>query len=339
MGTELTTREYAELLGFIKNRIRAAQYQALKAVNSELIDLCWDIGALIVERQRGDTWGKSVVEKLSQDLQREFPGIKGFSPSGLWRMKMFYQTYRDNPKLAPLVREIGWTHNIIIMEKCKDDAQREFYLRMTARCGWSKATLIEQIESQAYEKSLLSQTNFGGTLPPPLQDQAQLAVKPEYIFDFLDIGEEHTESEIKQALTLRLERFLSEMGGLFTFVGSRYPLKVSDREFFIDLLLYHRLLRCLVAVDLNVGEFQPEFVGRMQFYLAALNDRVRLPDENPSVGIILCKSKDKTIVEYALRDSTKPIGVAEYKVSARLPEELQGQLPGPEQISRLMEMP
>ncbi|MBM3133345.1 MAG: DUF1016 domain-containing protein, partial [Chloroflexi bacterium] len=276
MGTELSKNEYAELFQSVKNRIRAAQYQALKAVNSELIDLCWDIGALIIQRQKGDTWGKSVVEKLAQDLQNEFPGIKGFSPSGLWRMKMFYQTYSENPKLAPLVREIGWTHNIIIMEKCKDDAEREFYLRMTAQAGWSKNALIEEIESQTYKKTLLTQSNFAGVLPEPIQNQAKLAVKHEYIFNFLELSEEHTESELERALTARLERFLREMGGLFTFVGSQYRLEVSNREFFIDLLLYHRMLRCLVAIDVNVSEFQPEHVGRMQFYLAALDDRVKL---------------------------------------------------------------
>lgn len=337
MTTEIAPNEYAELVQSIKKRIRSAQHEALKSVNTELIDLCWDVGRTILERQRGDTWGKSVVEQLSYDIQREFPGIKGFSPSGLWRMKNFYETYSGKPTLAPLVREIGWTHNIIIMEKCKDDAEREFYLKKAAQLGWSKSALTQQIESQAYQSSLLSQTSFERVLPEPIQEHASLAVKHEYIFDFLELGDDRGEQQLRRALLSRLEQLLREMGSFFTFVGSEYPLHISNKHYCIDLLLYHRLLRCLVAVDLRVGEFEPEHVGKMQFYLAALDDMVRLPEENPSVGIILCKSKDRTIVEYALRDSTKPIGVAEYRVSQELPEELEGQLPGPEQIEELLQ--
>ena len=337
MTGEIEVSEYTELLQSIKKRIHIAQYGALKAVNTELIDLCWDIGRTIVERQEGDTWGKSVVQQLSKDLQTEFPGLKGFSPSGLWRMKMFYETYSENPKLAPLVREIGWTHNILIMEKCKEDAQREFYINMVHNCGWSKNVLTTQIEGQAYERSLLKQTNFEELLPEPVQDQAKLAVKNEYLFDFLELGEAYSERQLQQALLSRLEQFLMEMGGLFTFVGSNYRLEIDEKEFSIDLLLYHRMLKCLVALDLHVGEFEPEFVGKMQFYLAALDDMVKLPQENPSVGMILCRNKKKTIVEYALRDSSKPIGVAEYSVSPQLPYELEGQIPGPEQIEKLLE--
>ncbi|MDY6911700.1 MAG: PDDEXK nuclease domain-containing protein [Chloroflexota bacterium] len=335
MSSEIEISEYAELLQSIKHQIRTAQYEARRAVNTELIGLCWNVGKTIIERQKGDTWGKSVVQQLSKDLQVEFPGIQGFSSSGLWRMKSFYETYSRNPKLAPMVREIGWTHNIVIMEKCKDDAQREFYLSNASQNGWSKNVLIHQIENQTYEKTLLNQTNFDKALPAEIQQQAKMEVKYEYIFDFLELGEEHSERQLQKALLSKLEQFLREMGGLFTFVGSQYRLEVSEKEFFIDILLYHRSLRCLVALDLHVGEFQPEHVGKMQFYLAALDDRIRLPDENPSIGMILCKSKDRTIVEYTLRDSTNPIGVSEYKVVPNLPEELQGQLPDTEQLEQL----
>jgi predicted nuclease of restriction endonuclease-like (RecB) superfamily len=327
---------YSTLLGEIKERIRSAQYEALRAVNRELIALYWDIGHLIVTRQQGETWGKSVVQTLAQDLKKEFPRITGFSASNLWRMKLFYETYKDSEKLAPMVREIAWSHNLIIMEKCKDDLEREFYIRMTRKYGWTKNVLIHQVENQSYEKTLLNQTNFLETLPEGLQQQAKLAVRDEYVFDFLELGDEHSERQLEQALLSKVDSFLRQMGGMFAFVGSQYRLEVSDQEFFIDLLLYHRRLRCLVAIDLKVGKFQPEFIGKMQFYLAVLNEQVRLEDENPSIGIVLCKSKDKMIVEYALKDSDKPIGVATYRIVSTLPQELKGQLPAPEAIAELL---
>lgn len=321
----------------VKQRIRSAQYAALRAVNKELITLYWDIGELIITQQQGETWGKSVVGTLSQDLKTEFPGISGFSAANLWRMKLFYETYVNNEKLAPLVREIGWTHNLVIMEKCKEDLEREFYLRMTRKFGWTKNVLIHQIENQTYEKTLLNQTNFEQTLPENIRNQAKLAVKDEYTFDFLELGDEHSERQLEQAILAKVEPFLQEMGGMFAFVGSQYRLEIDDEEYFIDLLLYHRRLKCLVAVELKIGKFLPEYVGKMQFYLAALDDKVRLLDENPSVGIILCKSKNKTIVEYALRESNKPIGVASYQIVSTVPQELKEQLPAPEQVAKLLE--
>ena len=337
IGVSEIVQGYVELLGQIKQRIRSGQYEALRAVNRELITLYWDIGQLIVTRQQGEVWGKSVVKTLAQDLKREFPGVTGFSASNLWRMKLFYETYESSEKLAPLVREIGWSHNLVIMEKCKDDLEREFYLRMTWKYGWTKNVLIHQVENQSYEKTLLNQTNFSEALPENLQDQAKLAIRDEYVFDFLELGEQHSEQELERAILNRVDTFLRQMGGMFAFLGSQYRLEIGNQEFFIDLLLYHRRLRCLVAVDLKVGAFQPEHVGKMQFYLAVLNDTVRLEDENPSIGIILCKSKDKTIVEYALKDSDKPLGVATYKLVSTLPQELQGQLPTPEEIGKILE--
>jgi predicted nuclease of restriction endonuclease-like (RecB) superfamily len=327
---------YGELLVEIKQRIRSAQYEALRAVNKELITLYWDIGQMIVTRQQGDSWGKSVVATLSKDLQAEFPGISGFSSANLWRMKLFYETYVNQEKLAPLVREIGWTHNLVIMEKCKDDLEREFYLRMTHKFGWTKNVLIHQIENQTYEKTLLNQTNFEKTLPEEIRNQAKLAVKDEYTFDFLELADEHSERQLEQAILTRVEPFLQEMGGMFAFVGSQYRLEVGDKEYFIDLLLYHRQLKCLVAIELKIGEFLPEYVGKMQFYLAVLDEQVRLKDENYSLGIIICKSKNKTIVEYALKESNKPIGVATYRIVSTLPQELKGQLPTVEQVAKLL---
>ena len=329
--------DYAHLLSEVKERVRSAQYAALKAVNAELVGLYWDIGRMIVERQGVEGWGKSVVERLSADLRQEFPGVGGFSVQNLWYMRQFYSEYQGNERLQPLVGEIAWAHNLAIMSKCKDPLEREFYIRMTRKFGWSKNVLIHQIDNQSYEKSLLGQTNFDQALTPELRAQAKLAVKDEYTFDFLELGEEHSERELERALIARIEDFLRAMGGRFAFMGSQYRLEVDGREFFIDLLLFHRRLRCLVAIELKVGEFQPEFVGKMQFYLTALDRQVRQEDENPSIGIILCKEKSRTIVEYALHDARKPIGVATYEITKTLPKELRGQLPQPEEIAALLE--
>lgn len=329
--------DYNQLLAEVKERIRAAQFAALKAVNTELVGLYWDLGRMIVERQNQAGWGTSVVEQLSQDLRREFPGVAGFSVQNLWYMRQFHMEYREHEKLQPLVGEIAWAHNLAIMSKCKDPLEREFYLRMTRKFGWSKNVLIHQIDNQSYEKSLLGQTNFDQTLTPALRAQAKLAVKDEYTFDFLELGAEHSERELERALIAKVEDFLRAMGGLFAFMGSQYRLEVDGREFFVDLLLFHRRLRCLVAIELKVGDFQPEFVGKMQFYLTALDRQVRHADENPSIGIILCKEKSRTIVEYTLHDANKPIGVATYEITRTLPKELKGQLPRPEEIAALLE--
>ncbi len=243
--------DYRNLLVEVKQRIRSAQYEALKAVNKELIALYWDIGRMIVTRQQGTSWGKSVVEQLAKDLQAEFPGISGFSAANLWRMRLFYETYANNEKLAPMVREIGWTHNLVILEKCKDDLEREFYIRMTRKFGWTKNVLIHQIENQTYEKTLLNQTNFDQVVSEEIRNQAKLAVKDEYTFDFLELADEHSERQLEQAILARVEPFLQEMGGMFAFIGSQYRLEIDDEEYFIDLVLYHRSLKCLVAVDMK----------------------------------------------------------------------------------------
>lgn len=329
------TKGYVVFLRKIKQRIRASQYEALKAVNQEMIQLYWDIGRMIVERQEKEGWGKSVVEKLAFDLQKEFPGMKGYSARNIWYMRTFYKLYERNAKLQPLVAEISWSKHLVIIDRCKDDSEREFYIQMTRKFGWTKSVLIHQIENKAYEKTLLNQTNFDETLPDKIKKQAKLAVKDEYTFDFLELGEEHSEMELERALIARINRLLVEMGGAFAFLGNQFRLEINGKEFFVDILLYHRRLKCLVAIELKIGEFKPEFAGKMQFYLTALDELVRMPDENPSIGIILCKEKDRTIVEYTLRDTKKPIGVAKYKVVARLPKKLKGELPEPEDVRQL----
>jgi predicted nuclease of restriction endonuclease-like (RecB) superfamily len=208
---------------------------------------------------------------------------------------------------------------------------------MTKKFGWTKNVLIHQVENQSYEKTLLGQTNFDRAVTPAIRAQAKLAVRDEYTFDFLELGDEHSERELERALIVRIEHFLRAMGGMFAFVGSQFRLEVAGEEFFIDLLLFHRRLKSLVAIELKIGRFQPEFVGKMQFYLTALDRQVREADENPSIGIILCKEKNRTVVEYALYDARKPIGVATYRLVKRLPKELRGQLPGPEEIAKLLE--
>ena len=277
------------------------------------------------------------MARLSTDLQAAFPSVGGFSIQNLWYMRQLYQEYSASPKLQPLVGEIGWAHNLLILSRCKDAQQREFYLRMTRKWGWSKNVLAHHIDNQSYEKSLLGQTNFEKTLPQALHAQASLAMKDEYLFDFLDLSEQHNERALERALMARIEDFLRAMGGMFAFMGSQFRLEVDGREFFIDLLLFHRHLRSLVAIELKIGEFEPEHVGKMQFYLAALDAQIRHQDENPSIGIILCKEKRRTVVEYALRDARKPIVVATYEITKTFPKDLRGQLPSPEAIARLLD--
>jgi len=336
MGKVSDITNYGKLLIEVKERIHRAQYEALKAVNKELIALYWDIGALIVGQQKKHGWGKSIVENLAKDLQMEFPGMHGFSSRNIWYMRTFFMIYSKEAKLQPLVAEIGWAHNVIIMEKCKNMLEREFYIRMTRKFGWTKNVLALQIENQTYEKTLLNQTNFNKALPDKIRHQAKLAVKDEYTFDFLELGEDYNELELERGLLTKINRFLVEMGGVFAFMGNQFRIEIEGNEFFIDILLYHRHLKCLVAIELKVGKFIPEYAGKMQFYLAALDDLVKIRGENPSIGIILCQDKNRTIVEYTLRDTRRPIGIATYKLTKRLPKKLEKELPSPEQISKLL---
>lgn len=245
--------------------------------------------------------------------------------------------YKDNPKLQPLVGEISWAKNIIIFSKCKDELEREFYIKMTKKFGWSKSILIHQIEGKAYEKYLLNQTSFDGTVSTEYKNQAKLAVKDEYTFDFLELSEEHSEKQLEDALIGKISRFLLEMGDGFCFVGSQYRIEISEEEYFIDLVLYHRKLKSLVAIELKVGKFKPEYAGKMQFYLSVLNDKVRLNGENPAIGMIICKEKNRTVVEYALKDVNKPIGIATYKITSSLPRGLLKYLPSKEKIVERLE--
>jgi predicted nuclease of restriction endonuclease-like (RecB) superfamily len=351
---------YGSFIKEIKDLIYRRQYEAMKKVNAELIQLYWEIGGEIDRQQREQGWGKSVVEILAKELQKEFPGVKGFSASNLWRMRVFYIEYSQNTilqpmvaeneklKLAPMVRvltktnlppmvaEISWSKNIVIMEKCKDLLEREFYIKMTKRYGWTKDVLINNIENKAFEKHLTNQTNFDETIPEKYRLQAKLAVKDDYNFDFIEMGIEHSEAELEAGIIKNIQAFLLEMGGDFSFIGNQYHLDVGDDDYYIDLLLYHRRLRCLIAIDLKIGEFMPEYAGKMQFYLTTLDETMKLPDENPSIGIIICKSKNRTRVEYTLKSSNKPIGVATYSFYESLPEEMRSLLPSPDEIAAII---
>jgi predicted nuclease of restriction endonuclease-like (RecB) superfamily len=327
MSKSVIGQEYVKFLAHVKERIRQAQYTALRSANKELVTLYWDIGKSIVGKQKALGWGRSVVERLAEDLHKEFPGVQGFSARNIWYMREFYELYSKRPKLQPMVAEISWTKHLLIMPRCKTDNERMFYIEMTRRFGWTKNVLAHQLDTNAYKRYRDNQTSFDKTLPEKIKAQAKLAVKDEYTFDFLELGEEHAEHQLEHALMREMRRFLMEMGGYFCFVADQYRLDVDGSEFFIDLLLYHRGLRCLVAIELKVGDFKPEFAGKMQFYLSALNARVRLEGENPPIGIIICRNKNRTVVEYALSDVKKPIGVATYVLKEELPRKLAKYLP------------
>lgn len=332
-NTPIISPEYLDFRNEITSRIRSAQYEALKAVNKEMIALYWEIGKRITEQQAALGWGKSVVENLSQDIQKEFPGIKGFGARNMWDMARFYAEYQSNEILQPLVAEISWSKHTVILTKCKETQQRQFYILATKKYGWTKDVLINKIEAKTYENYLLGQSNFDLTLPETIKNQAMLALKDEYTFDLVGLSEEHSEYELEQAIIKNIRAFLMEFGPDFSFVGNQYRIEVDGREYFIDLLLYNRRLQAIIAIELKIGEFQPEYKGKMEFYLNVLNDTVKLPHENPAIGIIICKSKSRMIVEYALQSSTMPIGVATYSLSPELPEAYKELLPTSEEIA------
>jgi predicted nuclease of restriction endonuclease-like (RecB) superfamily len=352
--------EFGAFIKGIKELIYRRQYEALKKVNAELIQLYWDIGGEIDRKQQEQGWGKSIVEILAKELQKEFPGVRGFSARNLWLMRNFYIEYSGNAILQPLVAElgcpklhplgaelngttlpallaqIGWNKNVVIMQKCKDPLEREFYIKMTKRYGWTKDVLINNIENRAFEKHLTNQTNFDETVPEKYRLQAKFAVKDDYNFDFIEMGIEHSETELEAGIINNIRAFLSEMGGDFSFIGNQYHLDVADDDYYIDLLLFHRRLHSLIAIDLKIGEFKPEYAGKMQFYLTALDETMKLPEENPSIGIIICKSKNRTRVEYTLKSANKPIGVATYSYYDSMPEDMKSVLPSPDEIAAIV---
>jgi predicted nuclease of restriction endonuclease-like (RecB) superfamily len=338
--TSLLPSDYNQFLLDLKQRIRAAQVKAAVSVNRELVALYWDIGRAIALRQEQAGWGDSVVEQVARDLRQEFPGVAGFSRSNIFAMRQVYLAYREeDEKVQQLVGQIPWGHNLLLVSKVKDPVERVWYAAKTVEHGWSRAILEHQIETSLYARQVTAEktSNFELTLPPPQSDLARQMLKDTYLFDFLTLREEAEERELEQALVTRITQFLLELGAGFAFMGSQYPLEVAGKDFYLDLLFYHHRLRCLVAIDLKMREFEPEFAGKMNFYLAALDDLVRHPEDQPSIGIILCKSRNKTLVEYSLRDLNKPIGVAEHRLTKQLPQEIAQALPTAAEFERMLD--
>jgi predicted nuclease of restriction endonuclease-like (RecB) superfamily len=357
------TSDYTSFLTEVKGRIQTARLQAGRAVNRELVMLYWDIGRGIVEKQKTAGWGDGVVERLAADLRAEFPHMRGVSADNVWRMRQFY-TDHSTPEfleqpvpesggstelsllgqavpevLSQAVRElvsrVSWGHHVELMKKVKDPAARLYYLRATAQLGWSRSVLLNQIKGQAYERAVKEKKthNFELALPEHFAEQADEMLKSRYNLEFLGIARPMKELELEERLISRLQQFTLELGYGFCFVGRQYRLALGRKEYFVDLLFYHRFLKALVAFDLKIGEFEPEHAGKMDFYLNLLNEKERGPDDRPSIGIILCAEKDDVEVEFALKTKANPIGVAEYQLQETLPAEFRGKLPTAKQLA------
>ena len=307
MSNELTHNpgQFDEVIHIIDN----ARSRAMKAVNAELIQMYWEIGSYVSGRVKDGGWGKSVVADFSEFLQAHYPGTKGFSAQNIWRMKQFYETYCDNEKLSPLVREIPWTSNLLIMTGCKTDEAREFYLRLCIANRYTKRELDRQIGSMLYERTMISHEKHKDLLAG---NGGLAALRDSYVFEFLDLEEPYKEKDLRRQIVSHLKDFILEFGHDFTFVGEEYRVQVGNTDFFIDLLFYNRALSCLVAIELKIDTFRPEHLGQLNFYLEALDRDVKKPNENPSVGLVLCTGKDDTVVEYALSRSMSPTMVADY---------------------------
>jgi predicted nuclease of restriction endonuclease-like (RecB) superfamily len=322
------------MLEDLKNRIRQAQVRAALSVNRELVLLYWHIGREILQRQQQEGWGAKVIDRLARDLSREFPDMKGLSRRNLKYMRSFAEAWPNEQIVQQAAAQIPWFHHVVLLEKVKDPAERLWYIQQTIEHGWSRNVLIHQIESRLYQRQGKAITNFNSTLPSLQSDLARSLLKDPYVFDFLSLGPQVQERELEQALLNHLRDFLLELGRGFAFVGSQYCLEVGGEEFYIDLLFYQLRLRCYVVIELKVGEFKPEYAGKMNFYLSAVDDLLRHPDDRPSIGLILCKSRNRLVVEYALRDMTKPMGVATYRLTEALSADLQKHLPSIKELQQ-----
>ena len=344
---------YVQLLTDLKGRVRAAQLRAAVSVNRELILLYWDIGRTIVEAQKTKGYGKQVVERLAEDLQKEFPATAGLSSLNLWRMRAFYSTYRNQAeilsqavtesspqKLSQAVTEsalappepmasLPWGHNLVLLHKLESNAIRLWYAHKAIEHGWSRAVLTHHIETQLHKREGKAVTNFQRTLPPSQSDLAEQTLRDPYNFDFLTLQSDAHERDLERGLLDHIQKFLLELGVGFAFVGRQYHLEVSGQDYYLDLLFYHLRLRCYVVIDLKMKAFEPEFAGKMNFYLSAVDDQLLHAEDRPSIGLLLCRERDRVTVEYALRDLKKPIGVAQWqaKLVESLPRNLKGSLP------------
>ena len=329
------TKNYKEFFNDILSTIEKARYDAFKSVNYNQIKQNFTIGQIIVERQKKFGWGKSIVERLSKDINKIISGKKGYSAQNLWNMRQFYLEYKNNIKLFELSLLVPWSHNILIIQKIKDTEKREYYLKATNEMAWSRAVLLNQIKANAfeYQKQLPKQSNYKKALSEHLSEQANEALKSGYNLDFLGVTDPIKERELENLLVAQIKDLLLELGYGFCFIGNQYKLTIGEKEYFVDLLFYHRILKCLVVVELKTVEFDPIFAGKMDIYLSLVDKQLKQKDDNPSIGIILCPTTNKDEVEFALNIFHKPIGVAEYRLTKELPEKLKGKLPTAKELS------
>jgi len=318
---------YDSFLQELKDRIRSAQVRAALSVNRELVVLYWTIGRDILNRQKDEGWGTKIIDRLSDDLTKAFPDMRGFRARNLKYMRAFAEAYPDKEFVQQVVAQLPWGHQVRILDTVKDATQREWYIRQAVQSGWSRNVLVHQIDGKLYDRQGHALTNFDRTLPSPHSELAQQLIKDPYNFDFLTLGPEVLERDLERSLIEHVRDFILELGKGFAFVGNQYHLEIGGQDYFLDLLFYHLRLRCYVAIDLKIEEFKPEFAGKMNFYLSAMDDLLRQSEDQPSLGLILCKERNRLVVEYALRDMSKPMGVAAYRLTQALPERLQSELP------------
>lgn len=323
---------YADFLKDLKQQIQTAQVKAALSVNREMVLLYWRIGRDILSRQSELGWGAKIIDQLSQDLRKSFPDMKGLSARNLKYMQSFAKAWRDEAIVQEALAQITWYHNLALLEKVKSPEQRLWYVQQTVANGWSRNVLVHQIETGLYARQGKAISNFQHTLPAPQSDLANQIIKDPYNFDFLTLGDDAQERHLQRGLVDHIRDFLIELGVGFAYVGSNVQLEVGGEDFYLDLLFYHLKLRCYVVIELKMEKFKPEFAGKMNFYLAAVDDLVRHETDQPSIGIILCKEKNRVVAEYSLRDMTKPIGVSEHQLTHALPETLAGQLPSVEEL-------
>ena len=330
---QLAAQLYAHFVAGIKQRIRTAQIKAALAANAELVVHYWEIGRDILASQKQEGWGAKVIDRLAADLQREFPTLAGYSARNLKYMRAFAAAWSDRTIMQQLAAQLPWVHNCVLLDRVKDPVTREFYIRKTLEHGWSRSVLVHQLDTELHKRAGKAPTNFPLTLPPAQSDLAREMIKDPYLFKPAPLDESAHERALENALLARLKDFLIELGAGFAFVGNQYRLEVDGDEFFLDLLFYHTRLHCYIVIDLKVGDFEPEFVGKMNFYQAAVDNQVKTPTDGPTIGLILCRGKNKTVVEYTLRDAKKPIAVAGYRL---LPPKLKAQLPDANQLKQVV---
>ena len=333
------SNEYKELISGIKFQIKNSRQKALLAVNEQLLILYWNIGNIILEYQDKSGWGAKVVDSIAKEIKLEFQDLKGFSPRNLKYMRKFALEYKNLEFVQQVVAQIPWSHNVVLMDRIVDVNKRIWYMNKVVENGWSRNVLINQIESNLFERqdSAEKTANFMEKLDAPNNKLALDTLKDPYIFDFITMTEEMNERDIENQLVKKVTKLLLELGSGFAFIGNQYKLSIGGDDYYLDLLFYNLKLRCYVVIELKTGKFKPEYAGKLNFYLSAVDDILKSEIDNPSIGIILCKEKNKLVAEYSLKDMTKPIGVSEYKLLEQIPEELKGTLPTIEEIEDTLE--